>query len=69
MQLFIDGVAVKMENDVKIVIEDLTEEGGELHVTLTHQEVITEAVDEHGKVAGAWLDAWHDLFDTVQDAA
>lgn len=61
MKVLIDGKEVKCQNDVKI-IHDI--EGDELHVTCTHEGVVTDVVSG-GEVIGTSSIEAKDIYETL----
>lgn len=61
MKVFVDGKEIKCKNDVKIIHEV---ENDELHITCTHEGVITDIVSNNNIVGTSSIEA-QDVYDTL----
>jgi hypothetical protein len=60
MKVMIDGEEVKCLNDVKVIYEDINEEGEELHVTLNGEGMVTDVTPDGSRVTKTyWAEPWH----------
>jgi len=50
MIVLIDGKEVKVLNDIKIIVDLENEQEEELHLTVTHEGVITDVIDKEDVV-------------------
>lgn len=65
MKLLIDGKEVPFQNDVKVIVEDEDiGEDSELHLTFTHEGVVTDIID-NGQVTATDSDTYTELFEAT----
>lgn len=65
MKVIIDGVEHDVKNDVKVIYEDMGPVGGDqLHITLTHEGVVTDVTDGEDVIGTSSIET-EDVYETL----
>lgn len=62
--LMVDGKEVKFGNDVKLIYPEMGQGDDELHVTLTHEGVISDVISDGQCIGTSAIEA-QDIYETL----
>jgi len=73
MKVLIDGKEIEVQNDVRIIYDEViygwddddTELEGSLHLVANHEGLVTDVVDKDGEIFATWSNTYGELADRI----